>query len=363
MALFKTRKRSSSPSYVSTLTIFVFIALCVFGVWMLSSKSVVPPQTQSDEDIATRTSIDTSTTNDELSASHGMAEKIAETRKDSSSSVFGDNPGQLPEDAIKSDEKHSNMESQNQHIMASMDAQLSEESSLTQKEQASVIHEAGADSDVKITEPEKAQQTVTTAAVEHEEPSIGKQQDVQGFDTKPAEEEINKEQFLEDKGGVEANPKADVLQQDPEAALKGTNSEEVSEKIEKPKVDEVEVTQKPKAEKKGRKSKKQWSTQAAQSQKENKRQQVESNSEEKLEDHEWYLCNVTANEDYIPCLDNEKAVKQLRTTRHYEHRERHCPEDPPTCLVPLPKGYRTPIEWPNSRDKVTFLHSKIHQIH
>ncbi|XP_047164331.1 probable methyltransferase PMT27 [Vigna umbellata] len=374
MALFKTRKRSSSPSYVSTLTIVVFIALCVFGVWMLSSKSVVPPQTHSDEDIATRTSIDTSATNDELSASHGMAEKIAETRKDSSSSVFGDNPGQLPDDAIKSDEKHSNMESQNQHIMASMDAQLSEESSLTQKEQASVIHEAGADSDVKITEPEKAQQTVTTAsnnikkdeeisaaAVEQEVQSIGKQQDVQGFDTKPAEEDINKEQLREDKGAVEANPKADVLQQDPEAALKGTSSEQVSEKIENQKVDVVEVTQKPKAEKKGRKSKKQWSTQAAQSQKENKRQQVESNSEEKLEDHEWYLCNVTANEDYIPCLDNEKAVKQLRTTRHYEHRERHCPKDPPTCLVQLPKGYRTPIEWPNSRDKIWY-HNVPHKL-
>jgi len=330
---------------------------------MLSSKSVVTPQTQSDDDIATRTSIDTSVTNDELSASHEIAAKIAETAKDTASSVFGDNPGQLPDDAIKSDEKTSNIESQNQHIMASMDAQLSEESSLTQKEQASVIHEAGADSDVKITEPEKPQQTIpkasnknkkdeeiAAAAVENQEQSIGKPQEVQGFDTKP------EEQFREDKGAVEANPKPEMLQQDSEAALKGITSEQVPEKIENQKVEDVvEVTPKPKAEKKGRKSKKQWSTQAAQSQKENKRQKVESNSEEKLEDHEWYLCNVTANEDYIPCLDNEKAVKQLRTTRHYEHRERHCPQDPPTCLVPLPKGYRTPIEWPNSRDKVIFF--------
>ncbi|KAK7367349.1 hypothetical protein VNO80_09360 [Phaseolus coccineus] len=372
MALFKTRKRSSSPSYVSTLTIFVFIALCVFGVWMLTSKSV----TQSDEDIATRMSIDTSaTTNDELSTSHEIASKIAAkiagNRKDGSSSVFGDNPGHLPDDAIKSDEKNPDDESQKQHIIASMDAQLSEESSLTQKEQASVMHEAGADSDVKMAEPEKVQQTITkasnknkrdkeitAAAVENQERSSGKQQDVQRFDTrgsKPEEDDENKEQLQEDKGVVEANPKSDMLQQDSEAALKETSSKEVSEKIENQKLEDVgEVRQKPKGEKKGGKSKKQWSTQAAQSQKENKRQKVESNSEEKLEDHTWYLCNVTANEDYIPCLDNEKALKQLRTTRHYEHRERHCPDDPPTCLVPLPKGYKTPIEWPSSRDKIWY---------
>jgi len=318
----------------------------------------VSPQTQSDEDIATRTSIDTS---------HENAAKIEENRKDASSSVFGDNPGHLPEDAIKPDDKIPDNESQKQHMMASMDAQLSEESSLTQKEQASAMHEAGADSDVRMTEPEKVQQTITkaskknkrdeeitAAAVENQEQSIGKQQDVQGFDTR--EDGENKEQLREDKGVVEANPKSDMLQQDSEAALKGASSEEVTEKIENQKVEDVgEVRQKPKAEKKGGKSKKQWSTQAAQSQKENKRQKVESNSEEKLEDHTWYLCNVTANEDYIPCLDNEKAIKQLRSTKHYEHRERHCPEDPPTCLVPLPKGYKTPIEWPNSRDKVIFF--------
>jgi len=67
----------------------------------------------------------------------------------------------------------------------------------------------------------------------------------------------------------------------------------------------------------------------------------------------WHLCNVTAGFDYIPCLDNEKALKKLRTTKHFEHRERHCPEDPPTCLVPLPPEYKKPIQWPQSRDKVS----------
>ncbi|RDX65849.1 putative methyltransferase PMT27, partial [Mucuna pruriens] len=363
MALFKSRntRRTSSPSYVSTLTIVVFIALCVFGVWMLTSNSVVSPQAQSDEDTSTRTAIDTSTTtNDELSSSEITA-KTEETQKDNPTAVFGDNPGHLPDDAIKSDDKNPNIEAQKQQS-AITDSQLSEESSLTQKEQATVIHEAGSDSDVKIAEPEKVQQSITAAA-ENQEQSNGLQQDVQSFDpqgAKPEGDEANKEQLREDKGEAQVAKKAEKVrskevQQDSDAASKGTSTE----KNENQKVQDEMQNQK--ALKKGGKSKKPWSTQAAQSQKENKRQTGESNTAEKLEDHSWHLCNDTTGADYIPCLDNEKAVKLLRSTRRYEHRERHCPEDPPTCLVPLPNGYRTPIQWPSSRDKILY-HNVPHKL-
>lgn len=70
--------------------------------------------------------------------------------------------------------------------------------------------------------------------------------------------------------------------------------------------------------------------------------------------HNWQICNSTAGPDYIPCLDNLEAIKKLTSTRHYEHRERHCPQDPPTCLVPLPEGYRLPVHWPESRDKIWY---------
>ncbi|ONM36715.1 putative methyltransferase PMT23 [Zea mays] len=70
----------------------------------------------------------------------------------------------------------------------------------------------------------------------------------------------------------------------------------------------------------------------------------------------WELCKVgkgVAAADYIPCLDNVKAVKALKSLRHMEHRERHCPTDPrPRCLVPLPERYRRPVPWPRSRDMV-----------
>uniref|UniRef100_K3ZN67 Methyltransferase PMT26 n=1 Tax=Setaria italica TaxID=4555 RepID=K3ZN67_SETIT len=68
----------------------------------------------------------------------------------------------------------------------------------------------------------------------------------------------------------------------------------------------------------------------------------------------WKLCNSSAGADYIPCLDNEAAIKKLKTDKHYEHRERHCPAEPPTCLVPAPPAYRDPIRWPHSRDKIWY---------
>uniref|UniRef100_A0A0E0Q2L0 Methyltransferase n=1 Tax=Oryza rufipogon TaxID=4529 RepID=A0A0E0Q2L0_ORYRU len=85
------------------------------------------------------------------------------------------------------------------------------------------------------------------------------------------------------------------------------------------------------------------------------------------EEPEWRLCNVKAGPDYIPCLDNDKAIKKLRPEnyRRYEHRERHCPDEGPTCLVPLPAGYRRPIEWPKSRDRVWYSnvpHTKLVEV-
>ncbi|KAJ1412976.1 S-adenosyl-L-methionine-dependent methyltransferase, partial [Sesbania bispinosa] len=93
-----------------------------------------------------------------------------------------------------------------------------------------------------------------------------------------------------------------------------------------------------------------WSTQAAESK--NEKETQESPKQSTV--YNWKLCNVTAGSDYIPCLDNLKAIRNLPSTKHYEHRERQCPEDPPTCLVPLPEGYKRPIEWPKSREKIWY---------
>ncbi|KAF3433358.1 hypothetical protein FNV43_RR24460 [Rhamnella rubrinervis] len=71
-------------------------------------------------------------------------------------------------------------------------------------------------------------------------------------------------------------------------------------------------------------------------------------------DMNWELCKGPVAVDYIPCLDNFKAIKALKSRRHMEHRERHCPDPSPRCLVPLPVGYRVPVPWPKSRDMIWY---------
>lgn len=64
-------------------------------------------------------------------------------------------------------------------------------------------------------------------------------------------------------------------------------------------------------------------------------------------------CEGPGMVDYIPCLDNWKAIK---TFKKLVRKERHCPTRPsPRCLVPLPKGYKTPVPWPKSRDMVRLI--------
>ncbi|XP_071934465.1 probable methyltransferase PMT23 isoform X1 [Coffea arabica] len=66
----------------------------------------------------------------------------------------------------------------------------------------------------------------------------------------------------------------------------------------------------------------------------------------------WRLCEGPGMVDYIPCLDNWKAIK---TFRKLERKERHCPKGPsPRCLLPLPPGYKTPVPWPKSRDMIWY---------
>ncbi|XVE60230.1 hypothetical protein DITRI_Ditri05aG0111500 [Diplodiscus trichospermus] len=95
-----------------------------------------------------------------------------------------------------------------------------------------------------------------------------------------------------------------------------------------------------------------WSTQAEESQNEKKSQQSSVSSEK--HGHHWKICKSTAGPDYIPCLDNWQFIRKLPSTKHFEHRERHCPDEAPTCLVPVPEGYKRSIKWPRSRDKIWY---------
>ncbi|KAK8574215.1 hypothetical protein V6N13_097204 [Hibiscus sabdariffa] len=61
--------------------------------------------------------------------------------------------------------------------------------------------------------------------------------------------------------------------------------------------------------------------------------------------------------DYTPCHDQMRAMKFPRENMTY--RERHCPPEKKKlhCLIPAPKGYATPFQWPQSRDFVHYANA------
>jgi hypothetical protein len=78
--------RRSSSSYCSTVSIVIFVGLCLVGVWMMTSSSVVPVQ-----------NVDAPQEN-KNEVKGGVSEKdLGNTPQ------FEDNPGDLPEDATKGD--------------------------------------------------------------------------------------------------------------------------------------------------------------------------------------------------------------------------------------------------------------------
>eukprot|EP00249_Psilotum_nudum_P006933 c20167_g1_i2 orf=363-2150(+) len=80
------------------------------------------------------------------------------------------------------------------------------------------------------------------------------------------------------------------------------------------------------------------------------------------------ICPMERSE-YVPCHDRsfiKKMVKNIDLSRK-EDLERHCPppESRPFCLVPPPRGYRVPINWPQSRDFIwrsNVNHSRLAQV-
>ncbi|KAG9447134.1 hypothetical protein H6P81_013262 [Aristolochia fimbriata] len=58
---------------------------------------------------------------------------------------------------------------------------------------------------------------------------------------------------------------------------------------------------------------------------------------------------------YCPCQDLTR-MKRFFEKGNVVYKERHCPgkEEVVRCLIPKPRGYRTPFPWPASRDVAWF---------
>lgn len=318
MAMGKySRVDGRKSNYCSTISIVVFVSLCLIGAWMLMSSSVEPAESSKltsqgstdevkqsvDESGSRRIKVDTDGSSEELrkEPSNDASEKEPQStvvessdETDESKNTVDENQEDQSQGKESSDEKTESQEESQPATENGRDGKSKEEESKSENGDSNT--ESGS------SETEKTEQTETTETVD------------------------------------EDNSESDMATQtDKENSMKNGGKDQASTEV-FPAGDQSEILNETNAQNGA------WSTQAIESK--NEKESKKSSS------YKWKVCNSTAGPDYIPCLDNWQAIRKLPTTMHYEHRERHCPEEAPTCVVPVPEGYRRSIKWPKSRDKV-----------
>ncbi|KAM6564667.1 hypothetical protein CsatB_024665 [Cannabis sativa] len=375
------KRSSSSSSYASTITMVVFVGLCFLGVWILTSNSVIPPQA------TTRTA--TTATTDSESNSNSDSEEVQSKPESNlnteevqsvnkpetitttaTTTSFEDNPGDLPYEAIKNDDlpkpdqqtttkvseeiTHLTLTEPNNNVTNSKVEELDQEKNREQRQEDESNDNNNNVEEEKRQQQQQQEQQSNVENIETE-PQIENNNTATTTtqnDPKTTNTEKNDDPSTEQEFSDVTNQ--DVVVQQQQQQQQQTQKHDDNGGSNSGTVESFPGGDSSGIPKESKESKKSWSTQAAQSENEKERRKDESDGPDEMYGYTWQLCNVTAGADYIPCLDNEKAVKKLRSTRHFEHRERHCPEEGPMCLVPVPEGYKRPIEWPTSRDKIWY---------
>lgn len=319
--------RRSASSNCSTVTITVFVALCLVGVWMMtssSSSSVVPVQNV-DEPAQEKKS--------------EAKDQLPESNESSSNQQFEDNNADLPEDATKGGKNEKIQEN-----IEKSDEKSNEESKFDDGSNRQTQNDDNKTGDGDSKTDSEGGETNTD---ESEKKSYS---DENGNKSDSDDGEKKSDRKSEESSGEKVDGQVEEKEDQNENKESEKSSDDKREDDSKnqssnelfPSGAQLELTNETTTQKGS------FSTQATESKNEKEAQQ----SSNQQNGYNWKLCNVTAGADFIPCLDNLQAIKKLRSTKHYEHRERHCPEEPPTCLVPLPEGYKRSIEWPTSREKV-----------
>ncbi|XP_010911089.1 probable methyltransferase PMT26 [Elaeis guineensis] len=333
--------RRTSSSFCSTTTIVVFVALCLVGVWMMTSSTVTPvdmspPSSKSD-----------------------AKDQVPET----DSKLFEDNSGDITEDSeklvqktheenpVKGNEDKTNVgaEDTSKTVTYSDRNGKSEEEKVQEGGDASTETDTGSRADGEGNNSEqKSDEQDKNLAEKSEKAENSEQQETNS--EKKSEEEEKSDGDGKDKGQIQEKVEQSEGQGTGQISDDNNAGNQDKDKASNevfPSGAQSELLNETNTQNGA------WSTQAAESKNE-KEVQASASSKGQLVGYNWKLCNVTAEADYIPCLDNEEAIRKLPSTKHYEHRERHCPKEAPTCLVHVPDGYKRPIDWPKSRDKVWY---------
>ncbi|KAF8090609.1 hypothetical protein N665_0471s0004 [Sinapis alba] len=303
--------RRPSSSYCSTVTIVVFVALCLVGIWMMTSSSLGPDQ-----------SVDTVS----LDNKDGMKNQMPPPAEEEGNGQkkTEDASGKTPNDESSSKEEEDQEEKTKKESTSSGGGNDSDE----KKDLKDNPDEEHTDSNEKQIKPETE---------DNESGEDGENQKTFEADESEKKSSDNDKETKTGNEGDETKTNVEQESQPKNETSGGAQLELLNETIAQ---------------------NGSFSTQATESKNE---KEAQKSSGDQI-DFQWKVCNTTAGPDYIPCLDNVQAIRSLKSTKHYEHRERHCPDSPPTCLVPLPEGYKRPIEWPKSREKIWYTnipHTKL----
>lgn len=318
-------RKSSSCSL--TLTVVAVVSLCLVGAWMLMSSSFGSIRSSGF-------------------SSQVPKEEVVKTVPRTVSKQFEDSSGDVPEDARKEESRvlsKENVDSGEDNV----DETKATENSEDQEEARNTGEGNQGSNHSKDSSDEVAGSQQETRFDDQNGIQNGDDGGKTGTESDLANNSVQKE--AEDASGESSSKSAggEASETEENASSSSTigNKEDQALKEVLPAAGQSETLNEPKAQNSG------WSTQAVESQNEKNLQQSSISMDQS--GYRWKVCNVTAGPDYIPCLDNWAAIRKLPSTKHYEHRERHCPEQAPTCLVPLPEGYKRSVKWPKSRDKVS----------
>ncbi|KAK7353717.1 hypothetical protein VNO80_19168 [Phaseolus coccineus] len=343
-----------SSSWCSTVTVVVFVALCLVGVWMMTSSSVVPVH-NGDEAQETK---------NEVKEQTDIKEEAAVEISNSNTRQFEDNPGDLPEDATKGD---INVSSEDNPNLSEKQDEKSEENPVDRSSEDTKTDDKSSEDTTTENEDKKTEDEGSNTENDSNSDSAENNKDSDETSTKDSDDNNKSDTDESEKQSDNSDETTDIRIE--EKVEESDNKESDENSSEKNTNDNTKEQSSNEVYPSGAQSELQdetttetgsWSTQAAES-----KSEKESQESSKPTGYNWKVCNVSAGPDFIPCLDNWKAIRTLRSTKHYEHRERHCPEEPPTCVVPVPEGYKRSIEWPRSREKIWYHnvpHTKLAEV-
>ncbi|KAG5036195.1 putative methyltransferase PMT26 [Glycine soja] len=354
-------------NYCSTVSVAVFVAFCLVGVWIVMS-SIVPIQNSVIQVSETDTINDVKNVASDSKQFEDRSGDISEesTRGDSQTkkSQSGDSHPENLDDQKGIEKVSDNTEEENQEAVGDN----SDEKNDLEEGLGNTIEENDQMRNVKPSTDEKEKESDGSLNSESKETSNDQIHDdelkgsMETLDEKESDKSANDKKLGTEKGKGEVTQQDEMVGETEEEKIKknlhsettqstgGSNTESHENN---PALKVVSITGTPSetlietSTENGT-----WSTQAAESQHEKESQKSSVSIDSRT--YDWKLCNTTTGSEYIPCLDNWQAIRKLQSIRHYEHRERHCPDEATTCLVSLPEGYRSPIRWPKSREMIWY---------